>query len=155
MKLTKHRTLVLVQHTGAVRARHLVEAFDYSADGARSYLSHLAGQDLVQRTSAGYVLTPKGADRLAYFGVVGCGQDGCRLCKGKEGVLTCPACGVRLQVKAARVVTRGFPFGDEGPGVFCPSLFCGRQLLTEAEARQLGIRANASATGLWRKVWEW
>ena len=54
------------------RAKDLVPAFGYSAPTARSYLSHLKRQELLERISAGHALTDKGRTRLQFFDVSGC-----------------------------------------------------------------------------------
>jgi hypothetical protein len=60
MKTNKLQTLLLVKAKEAVRAKDLVQAFGYSAPTARSYLSHLKRQDLLERIMSGHVLTEKG-----------------------------------------------------------------------------------------------
>ena len=67
MKTNKHQTLLLVKTKQAVRAKDLVQAFGYSAPTARSYLSHLKRQDLLERIMSGHVLTEKGRIRLQFF----------------------------------------------------------------------------------------
>ena len=83
MKTNKHQTLLLVKTKQAVRAKDLVQAFGYSAPTARSYLSHLKRQELLQRTSAGHALTEKGQTRLQFFDVSGCADAACPLCQRK------------------------------------------------------------------------
>ena len=72
MKTNKHQTLLLVKTRQAIRAKDLVQAFGYSAPTARSYLSHLKRQELLERISVGHVLTEKSRTRLQFFDVSGC-----------------------------------------------------------------------------------
>ena len=67
MKTNKHQTLLLVKARQAVWAKDLVQAFGYSAPTARSHLSHLRRQDLLERLSAGHVLTETGRNRLQFL----------------------------------------------------------------------------------------
>ena len=71
MKTNKHQTLLLVKTKQAVRAKDLMTSFGYAGPTARSHLSHLKRQDLVERISAGHVLTEKGRTRLQFFDVGG------------------------------------------------------------------------------------
>jgi hypothetical protein len=103
MKTNKHQTLLLIQHARAVRAKHIVEAFDYTPGTARSYLANLGRQDLLHRTEGGYTLSPKGVDRLQFFEVGGCGDYGCPRCRGKEGSYSCPVCRRRVRRDSVRL----------------------------------------------------
>ena len=104
MKTNKHQTLLLVKAKQAVRAKDLVYSFGYSAPTARSYLSHLKRQELLERISAGHTLTEKGRTRLQYFDVSGCADAACLLCQGKTGYITCPRCGYQLPNTRARIL---------------------------------------------------
>ena len=67
MKTNKHKTLRLVKEKGTVRGTDVVEHFQYTPGTARSYLSHLGKQDLVERCADGYSLTPKGRKAAAQY----------------------------------------------------------------------------------------
>lgn len=142
MKTNKHKTLLLVEKKGAVRARALVQHFDYSPGTARSYLSYLRRQDLLQRMGVGYVLTQKGQQRLHFFEVTGCRDPACPLCEGKAGYLTCPRCGYQMPKKQARIrKERDFLFVIRHPGVYCP--LCLKLVLSREHAELLGIPEEA------------
>ena len=138
MKTNKHQTLLLVSNEKAVRSRDIVEHFGYSSGTARSYLSYLGRQGLLERTGAGYVLTDKGHDRLHFFDVSGCADPDCPLCQGKTGYLTCPRCGYQIAKRKARILKkRDFFFAVRHPGVYCKGCF--KLIFNEAHARLLGI----------------
>lgn len=138
MKTNKHQTLLLVKNKRAVRARDLVQHFAYSPGTARSYLSYLRRQDLLQPTGAGYVLTEKGQDRLHFFEVTGCRGPACPLCQGKTGFLACPRCGYRMPKQKAKVLKkRDFLLAVRHPGVYCPR--CLKLIFTEGQADLLGV----------------
>src|ERR1700689_3691560 len=59
-KTNKHRTLLLAKKTQPLHARHLGLHFKYAHGTARSYLSHLGRQGLLERVRGGYALTNKG-----------------------------------------------------------------------------------------------
>ena len=67
MKTNKHQTLLLIRKQEAVHSRDLVEHFDYSPGTARSYLSYIGKQGLLERMGAGYRLSEKGQERLHLF----------------------------------------------------------------------------------------
>src|SRR5712692_9596813 len=102
MKTNKHQTLLLVKAKQAVRAKDLVQAFGYSAPTARSYLSHLKRQELLERISSGHALTEKGRTRLQFFDLSGCTNVDCPLCQHKTGSLTCPRCAYQMPNTHAR-----------------------------------------------------
>jgi hypothetical protein len=138
MKTNKHQTLVLVQKKSGVHARDLVVQFGYSPGTARSYLSYLGRQDLLQRLGAGYALTEKGLERLRYFEVTGCADPGCPLCQGKTGFFSCARCDYRVPKKAARILPeRDFLVAFRHAGVYCPR--CLKLILTDAQAQLFGI----------------
>lgn len=138
MKTNKHRTLQLVQKQGAVNSKDLVRDFGYSRGTARSYLSHLGRQGLLERLVGEYELTAKGKARLRYFDILGCAGTGCPLCKGKTGYLTCPGCGHRISKKDAKISKeKDFFFAVRRAGVYCDR--CPHLIVDEAQARQLGI----------------
>ena len=146
MKTNKHLTLELIQKQRAVRAQDLIEEFGYSGGTARSYLSYLAKQELLHRTGRGYLLTTKGSERLAYFESAGCDHGDCPLCQGKTGRIECPRCGYRLVWSDARILPeRKGLFGPKPAGVYCS--YCGRQMLTEAQAKRDGIRPTRTRPG--------
>ena len=106
MKTNKHQTPLLVKAKQAVRAKDLVQAFGYSAPTARSYLSHLKRQELLERIISGHALTDKGRTRLQFFDVRGCTDPACPLCQRKTGSLTCPRCAYRMPNAHARILPK-------------------------------------------------
>ena len=139
MKTNKHQTLLFLQTRGSLQARDVARQFEYSRATARSYLSYLARQGLVQPRGPGYVLTEKGQARLTHFAVMGCDHPDCPLCQGKAGCLNCPRCGYRLPQHAARLrPARDFLVVWRPAGIHCP--ICLSQILTEPQARLLGIK---------------
>jgi hypothetical protein len=139
MKTNKHQTLLLFKHKGEVRSHDLVESFDYSRGTARSYLSHLAKQGLLERTPRGYILSSKGKDRLHYFGATGCGNPDCPLCESKKAeFFTCPRCEYHLPKAKAHISReRNFLFAIRRAGVYCP--LCQKLIFTEKQAELIGI----------------
>jgi hypothetical protein len=138
MKTNKHQTLLLVNRQRAVHARDLVRQFGYSPGKARSYLSYLRRQSLLERMGAGFVLTERGQDRLQYFEVAGCADPGCPLCQGKTGYLTCPRCGYQMPKQKAKIrKEKDFSLAVRHAGVYCPRCF--KLIFNEAQARLLGI----------------
>lgn len=139
MKTNKHQTLLLVRKQGGVRSRDVVDHFGYSSGTARSYLSYLGRQGLLERLRAGYTLTEKGLDRLQYFDAAGCADPACPLCQGKAGSLTCPSCGYQIQWRKAKILKElDFLFMIRHAGVYCPS--CWKLIFSATQARLLGIR---------------
>jgi DeoR-like helix-turn-helix domain len=139
MKTNKHQTLKLVQKQRAVHSRDIVAHFGYSPGTARSYLSYLGRQDLLERVGANYGLTQRGHDRLNYFEVSGCPDVRCPLCKGKTGYLTCPSCGYQTPKKKAKILQKvDYLFVVRHAGVYCPR--CLKLIFNQAQARLLGIR---------------
>jgi predicted methyltransferase len=138
VKTNKHRTLQFVQKQGTVQSRDLVRHFGYSPGTARSYLSHLGRQSLLERVAGGYELTVKGKNRIRYFDIFGCSGIACPLCKGKTGYLTCPSCGHRILKKDARIAKeKDFVLARLRAGVYCDR--CSAPILGEAQAQLLGI----------------
>jgi len=141
MKTNKHQTLLLVNRQRGVHSWDIVQQFGYSPGTARSYLSYLRRQGLLERLGAGYVLTERGQDRLQYFEVAGCADPACPLCQGKTGYLACPSCGYQIPKQKAKILKeRDFIFVVRHPGVYCPR--CWKLIFSEAQARLLGIRAE-------------
>jgi DeoR/GlpR family transcriptional regulator of sugar metabolism len=141
MKTNKHQTLLLVRNQRAVHSRDLVRHFGYSPGTARSYLSYLGRQGLLERMGANYGLTEKGQDRLHFFDVSGCADAACPLCQGKKGYLTCPSCGYQMAKRTARILKeKNFFVVVRHPGVYCDR--CWKLIFNEAQARLLGIRAE-------------
>jgi hypothetical protein len=139
MKTNKHRTLLLVQKQKGVHSRDIVTYFGYSPGTARSYLSHLGRQGLLERMGANYGLTQRGRDRLQYFEVTGCPDITCPLCAGKAGFLTCPKCGFQLPKHEAKILREAdYFFVLRHAGVYCSR--CWRLIFNEPHARFLGIR---------------
>jgi hypothetical protein len=138
MKTNKHQTLLLVRAKQAVRAKDLVHAFGYSAPTARSYLSHLKRQELLERISAGHVLTEKGKTRLQFFDLSGCADAACPSCQRKSGFITCPRCAYQMPNTKARILpTLNFLVMVRHSGVYCPR--CWKSLLNEARGHLMGI----------------
>jgi predicted methyltransferase len=138
MKTNKHQTPLLVKSKQAVRAKDLVHAFGYSAPTARSYLSHLKRQELLERISAGHVLTEKGKTRLQFFDLSGCTDPACLLCQRKTGFITRPRCTYQMPNTQARIrPTQDFLVVVRHAGVYCPR--CWKSLLNEAQAHLMGI----------------
>lgn len=141
MKTNKHQTLLLVNKQRGVRPRDVVQHFRYSPGTARSYLSYLRRQGLLERIGRSYVLTERGQDRLQYFEVAGCADPACPLCHAKTGCLTCPRCGYQMpKQKAAILKERDFILIVRHTGVYCP--LCLKLMFSEAQARLLGIQAE-------------
>jgi predicted methyltransferase len=139
MKTNKHKTLLLARNTQPLHSRHLVVQFEYAPGTARSYLSHLSRQGLLERTSGGYALTIKGSDRIRCFAIFGCGRPACPHCKGKSGCLTCPACGNRMSRQTARISKeRDYLLLHRRSGVYCDR--CSTLVLEEDLARRRGVR---------------
>jgi hypothetical protein len=143
MKTNKHQTLLLVKAKQAVRAKDLVQAFGYSAPTARSYLSHLKRQELLQRISAGHALTEKGQIRLQFFDVSGCADAACLLCQRKTGYIICPRCDYQTPNAHARILPeQDFLVVVRHAGVYCPR--CWKPLLSETQAHLMGIPKEAA-----------
>lgn len=122
-----------------MHSRDVVEHFGYSPGTARSYLSYLKRQGLLERSGASYLLTERGQDRLHYFEVAGCGDAACPLCQGKAGYLNCSHCGYQVPKQKAKILKdRDFFFVVRHAGVYCPE--CWKLIFSEAQARLLGIR---------------
>ncbi len=139
MKTNKHQTLLFIQRKGGVKARDIAEQFGYTPATARSYLSYLARQDLLERRGAGYVLTEKGQEGLKHFEVMGCERPDCPLCQGKAGYLTCPRCGYQLPQKKARFrPEQNFLLVSRPAGVHCS--ICQSLILTEEQARLIRVK---------------
>jgi hypothetical protein len=139
MKTNKHQTLSLVEKQKAVHSRDLVQHFSYSPGTARSYLSYLGRQGLLERTGATYGLTMKGHNRLHYFDVFGCADPACPLCQRKAGYLTCPNCGYRMSKQKAKILKEADYFlVVRHAGVYCEQ--CLKLIFNETQARLLGIR---------------
>jgi hypothetical protein len=141
MKTNKHQTLLLVSKQRGVGSRDIVTQFGYSRGTARSYLSHLGRQGLLERIGINYALTEKGRDRLQYFEVSGCPDVRCPLCKGKSGYLTCPGCGYQIPKREARIrKEKDYFLAVRHSGVYCPR--CLKLVFSEAQAGLLGIRGE-------------
>ena len=139
MKTNKHQTLLLVNKQKGVRSIDVVQHFGYSPGTARSYLSYLGRQGLLERLGGGYVLTERGQDRLQYFEVAGCADPSCPLCQGKTGFFTCPRCEYEMPKYKAKILKEwDFLLGVRHPGVYCPQ--CLKLIFSEAQAQLLGIR---------------
>jgi predicted methyltransferase len=133
---------LLVKAKQVVRARDLVTEFGYSAPTARSYLSHLKRQDLLERLERGHALTEKGRTRLQFFDISGCVDAACPLCRSKTGALTCPRCEYQLSKQQARIrPEQDFLVVVRHAGVYCPR--CLELLLSEAQADLMGIPTEA------------
>lgn len=139
MKTNKHLTLTFINKKETVRGGDIANQFDYSPGTARSYLSHIARQGLIERGGAGYSITSKGRDRLEYFDISGCGNFDCPLCqKKKAGHITCPECGHQVPAKKARIkAARDYILWQWDAGVYCPK--CEKLILSENKALLIGI----------------
>jgi hypothetical protein len=141
IKTNKHRTLVLAKKNQPLHARHLGMHFGYAPGTARSYLSHLGRQGLLEPVRGGYALTKKGHDRIRYFDIFGCSRPGCPYCKGKIGYVTCPSCGNRISKREARICKeKDFFLLVRHAGVYCDG--CSALILDSVQARQLGIESE-------------
>jgi hypothetical protein len=140
MKTNKHQTLLLTKEKAGIKARDIVDHFSYSPGTARSYLSHLTRQSVIENSGGKYILTEKGSLRLQFFDTVGCGIPDCPLCLNKKvGHFTCPSCKYSLQRSKARLLPEwDFFFGVRRAGVYCPH--CQKLLFTEEQAKRLDIR---------------
>lgn len=139
MKTNKHLTLTLARDKESIRARDIVDAFDYSADTARSYLSYLAKHGMLERTTRGYILSEKGNERLEYFDAMGCSSFDCPLCMEKKANhFTCPHCDYQLPKKEARILPeKDYFLAVRHAGVYCPE--CKQLIFDEPKALLLGI----------------
>lgn len=141
MKTNKHQTLLLIKKREAVHSRDLVEEFRYSPGTARSYLSHLGRQGLLERMGAGYRLSDKGGERLHHFDIFGCADIECPLCQGKLGFVTCPHCGNQMSKEKTQIRKKSdYFFVVRHPGVYCDG--CLKLIFNEAQAQLLGFRAE-------------
>jgi predicted methyltransferase len=142
IKTNKHQTLLLIRERGAVHSWDLVENFRYSPGTARSYLSYLAKQALVERMGPGHQLTDKGEERLHHFEIFGCSDIECPLCQGKIGYLTCPHCNHQMRKDNVRIrKEKDNWFAVRHAGVYCHS--CLNLIFNEPQARLLGIKMEA------------
>lgn len=139
MKTNKHQTLLFIKTKYLVRAKDITEQFDYSPGTARSYLSYLSRQGLLERTTRGYVLTENGKARLKYFNVTGCKSFDCPLCmEKKNGYSTCKGCGHKMKTNKLKITPKqDFLLLVKHTGVYCPS--CLKLMFSEKQARLLGI----------------
>ena len=143
MKTNKHQMLLLVKARQAVWAKDLVQAFGYSAPTARSYLSDLKRQDLLERIMSGHALTEKGRTRLQFFDVGGCTDPACPLCQRKTGFITCPRCDYQMPNTQARILPKqDFLIMIRHAGVYCPR--CWKPILSETQAQLMGIPKEAA-----------
>ena len=139
MKTNKHKTLLLIRKQEAVHSRDLVAHFDYSPATARSYLSYLGGQGLLERVGAGHCLSERGRERLDHFNAFGCSDVACPLCEGKIGSLTSPHCNHRMSAGKVRIrKKKDFLLVVRHPGVCCDG--CLKLIYNPAQAELLGIK---------------
>jgi hypothetical protein len=138
MKTNKHKTLLLAAKNGSIVSGDLVRHFNYAPGTARSYLSHLGRQGLLERVEGRYWLADKGKQRVRYFAIFGCANHACPLCRGKTGFLTCPKCAYRMPRQKAKIrKEKDFFFVLRHAGVYCEE--CSALILDEAHAKKLGI----------------
>lgn len=139
MKTNKHQTLLFVNKKYSVRAKDITLQFDYSAGTARSYISYLSRQGLLERTNSGYALSVKGQERLQYFNVVGCSSFDCPLCmEKKNGHFTCTKCGHQLNKKKALITPKqNFILAVKHVEIYCP--VCLGLIFSEKQADLLNI----------------
>lgn len=140
MKTNKHQTLLFIKNKYSVRAKDITNQFSYSAGTARSYLSYLSRQGLLERVRTGHILTDKGQARLQYFNVVGCNSFDCPLCiQKKNGHFTCTQCGHQINSKKTIITPKqDFFLIVKNAGVYCP--VCQKLIFSERQAEFLGIR---------------
>lgn len=143
-KTNKHQMLLFVERNEKIRARDVVNQFDYSPGTARSYLSYLTRQGLLECTPLGHILSEKGRTRLGYFEAMGCSGLDCPLCKDmKAGHYTCTRCGYELPKGKAMILPEwDFILGVRHSGVYCP--LCKKQIFTEKQALLIGIHKEES-----------
>jgi hypothetical protein len=143
VKTNKHQTLRFIKSKEQVRARDISEQFNYSRGAARSYLSYLARQELLERAALGHILSEKGIHRLHYFETMGCDNRDCPLCAGKKANhFTCPRCDYQLPKKEARISPElDFLIGVRHAGVYCPE--CLKLIFSEEQANLIGIPKEA------------
>jgi hypothetical protein len=139
MKTNKHQTLLLAKELEGIRANDIVDNFDYSPGTARSYISHLARQGLLEKSGIKHILTEKGDNRLQFFEVQSCGNLECPFCQSKKaGYFTCPRCEYQLPKAKAKISPEwDFLLGVRHAGVYCP--LCQKMLFTEEQAKRLSI----------------
>lgn len=139
MKTNKHQMLKFIEKNEKIRARDVVNQFNYSSGTARSYLSYLTRQGLLEGTHLGHILTEKGRTRLTYFEAMGCNCLDCPLCQDKKaGHYVCTRCGHELpKGKAVILPEWDFIVGKRHAGVYCPK--CQKQIFTEKQAELIGI----------------
>ena len=139
MKTNKHKTLLLAKSQGTITSRDLVRKYEYSPGTARSYLSHLGRQGLLERATGRYALTEKGHSRIRFFAIFGCRRPGCPLCRGKLGHLTCPKCEHRISIRDAEILKKkDYLLVVRQAGVYCG--LCWAMILEERQALRMGIR---------------
>ena len=138
MKTNKHRTLLLAKSQGTITSDDLIRKYKYSPGTARSYLSHLGRQGLLERANGKYALTEKSHSRIRYFAIFGCRRPGCPLCLGKLEHLTCPNCEYRIPRKQAKIWKhKDYLLMVRPAGVYCG--YCSKMILGEAQAKRLEI----------------
>ncbi len=141
MKTNKHQTLLFIQDKGSALSRDIVSQFAYSSATARSYLSRLGRQGLLEKQGPAYILSQKGEGRLKHFEVMGCDGTGCPLCQMKAGGFTCPRCSYKLPQKKSRIRPEvDFLLLKRPAGVHCP--ICQSQILTVEQARLVKVRED-------------
>lgn len=140
MKTNKHQTLLLVRDKESIRSKDVSDEFNYSPGTARSYISYLSRQGLLERSGAGYILTEKGRNRLQHFEIVGCGNIECPFClEKKSGYFACPKCGFQIEKGKAKLSPEmDYILAVKHSGVYCPE--CDSLLFTPIQAKLLGVK---------------
>ena len=133
----KHQALSQAIRQGELSTDDIVKNFGWDNATARSYLSKLGRQGLLDWGPYGWKPTEKGKNRLTFFDRLRCPREDCPLCKGREAGYKCRHCGHVLSEEDAGFTPRkkgGIPslfrFSREG-GVFCPR--CRGRILTQSE----------------------
>jgi len=106
---------------GKIYSFNLMQRFNLSDSGARTYLLYIERQGLVERLcNAQYRLTREGLNRLEWFEKYGCTSNDCRECKDKfKGeAITCDYCNNLSMFEDLRIEKEGLLIRPK-PGVYC------------------------------------
>jgi hypothetical protein len=79
--MTKHEVLRVLQARKIVTTAHLETELRVTGSAARAALHRLLRQQLVRHFGDKWVLTDRGAERLAYFEQDGCSSEECPWCQ--------------------------------------------------------------------------
>ena len=123
-----------------VYAFNLMQRFDLSDSGARTYLLYIERQGLVERLcNRQYRLTREGLNRLEWFDKYGCTSDDCPECtnKFKGEAITCEYCNHLLLFENLRIEKKALLVRPK-PGIYCPE--CGNYLMSVKMAERRKIK---------------